>query len=72
MTTKSQNSKEGVSWILSVILAANLSVGLALFSGDHVPNWAYGAKFLAILFAVRALNQLAYDRGDTKKISCLP
>lgn len=53
---------------MSVILAAIFTVDPALFSGDHVPYWAYGAKFLAILFAVRALSQFTVDPGDRKRM----
>lgn len=68
MTSTSGNSKEGFSWALSAILAAIMTVDPVLFSDDHVPYWVYGVKFLAILFAVRALTQLAYDRGDKKRM----
>lgn len=59
---------EGFSWALSAILAAILTVDPALFSDDHVPYWAYGAKFLAILFAVRAISQLAQNPADKKRM----
>ncbi|AIT62285.1 hypothetical protein [Corynebacterium doosanense] len=53
---------------MSVILAAIFAVDPALFSGVHVPYWAYGAKFFAILFAVRVLSQLTVDAGDRKRM----
>ncbi|SDS78095.1 hypothetical protein [Corynebacterium timonense] len=68
MASTSTNSKEGFSWALSAILAAIMTVDPALLSDDHVPYWAYGAKFLAILFAVRAISQLAQDPGDKKRM----
>lgn len=53
---------------MSAIFAAIFTLDPALFSDDHVPYWAYGAKFLAILFAVRAFSELVQNSGNKRRM----
>lgn len=60
-----------MSWILSIVIAAIFTLDPALFSDDHVPYWAYGLKFLALLAAIYTVSHFAAQPKDPKYLLIL-
>lgn len=60
-----------MSWILSIVIAAIFTLDPALFSDDHVPYWAYGLKFLALLAAIYTVSRFAAQPKDRRNLLIL-
>ncbi|WP_235839371.1 hypothetical protein [Corynebacterium urinipleomorphum] len=69
--TNSAQEHTGMSWILSILIAAIFTLDPALFSDDHVPYWAYGLKFLALLAAIYTISCFAAGPKDRKHLLVL-
>ena len=60
-----------MSWILSIVIAAIFTLDPALYSDDHVPYWAYGLKFLALLAAIYTVSRFAAQPKNPRNLLML-
>lgn len=60
-----------MSWLLSIVIAGIFTLDPALFSNDHVPYWAYGLKFLALLAAIYTVSRFTAQPKDRRNLLTL-